>query len=137
MAEHTALVAKTVQQMVAEARGRIETLSPAEVAEEREVGALLVDLRESEERLQYGYIPGALPLPRGMLEFLADPTSAHHLPELDPARRIIVYCMGGGRSALAAHTLMQLGFQKVAHMAGGFQRWRLEGRAVEGVPRGG
>lgn len=125
-------VTKTAQQMVADARTRIEALIPTDVARELKLGALLVDLRETEERNQYGSIPGALHLPRGMLEFLADPTSPHYFPELDPTRRIIVHCMGGRRSALAADTLQQLGYTRVAFMEGGFHRWKSEGHPVQG-----
>ena len=67
---------KTVRQMVAEARERIQSLSVEEVASEIEGGgALLVDLREDDERLLEGVIPGSLYLSRGMIELSADPTS--------------------------------------------------------------
>src|SRR5437588_454298 len=93
---------RTVAQLIADARQRIENLSPEQVASEVEGGeVLLVDLREREERAQNGAIRGAVHAPRGMLEFYADPTSAYHRPEFDPARRTILYCASGGRSALA------------------------------------
>lgn len=125
-------VPKTAAQMVKEARSRIETLTPEQVAAELKQGAMLVDLRETEECAQHGVIPGALHFPRGMLEFWADPGSPYHRQEFDPDRRIIVHCMAGARSSLAADTLQQLGFKKVAHMDGGFERWSQEGRPVEG-----
>jgi hypothetical protein len=72
-----AVMARTVSEMVAEAKGRIENLSVEQMAREMESGdALVVDLREPEERAQHGVIPGALAAPRGMLEFWADPTSS-------------------------------------------------------------
>ena len=123
---------KTVKQMVTEARGRVESITPEQVAADVKQGAMLVDLRESEECTQHGVIPGALHFPRGMLEFWADPNSAYHREEFDPNRRIILHCMAGGRSALAADTLQQLGFKNVAHMDGGFERWNQEGRPVLG-----
>jgi len=125
---------KSAMNMVNEAKQRIENLTPAQVAEEMEGGdAVLIDLRESEERAAQGAIPGAVHAPRGMLEFYADPTLPYHRPEFDPARRVILHCAGGGRSALAADTLRQMGYAKAAHMDGGFKKWREEGRPVEPV----
>src|SRR5260370_38325014 len=88
-------------QLDGEAKQRIENLTCQQVADEIDDGALLlVDLREPEERVQNGAIPGAVHAPRGMLEFYADPTSAYHRSEFDPARRTILYCASGSRSAL-------------------------------------
>lgn len=109
------------------------TLSVGQVADELAGGALLVDLRETEERLRHGAIPGALHAPRGMLEFWADPTSPVHRPEFDPAARTILHCAVGGRSALAAATLQDMGYTNVAHVEGGFAAWKAAGRPVESV----
>jgi rhodanese-related sulfurtransferase len=123
---------KTVAHLVTEAKARVENLSPASViAELANGGALLVDLREPEERQQNGGIAGAVHAPRGMLEFYADPTSAYHRPEFDPARRTILYCASGGRSALAADALQALGYARVAHLDGGLKSWREAGLTVE------
>ena len=86
--------------------------------------AVLIDLREPEERAQNGAIPGAVHAPRGMLEFYADPTSPYHRPEFDPDRRVILHCASGGRSALAAAMLQQLGYARVAHLDGGLKAWK-------------
>jgi rhodanese-related sulfurtransferase len=59
-----------------------------------------------------------------MLEFHADPECPAHLPALDPAKRLVLYCGTGGRSALAAKTLQDMGFEDVASLAGGFGAWR-------------
>ncbi|MGH2615813.1 MAG: rhodanese-like domain-containing protein [Thermomicrobiales bacterium] len=124
--------AKTVAHLVTEAKARVENLSPASVGAEMAAGdVLLVDPREHEERQQNGCIPGALHAPRGRLEFYADPTSAYHRPELDPARRIILSCASGSRSALAAGALQGLGYARVAHLDGGLKAWREAGLAVE------
>ncbi len=73
---------KTAAAMVAEAKSRVENLPPARVASEIESGeALLVDVREADERVQNGVIKGAVHAPRGMIEFYADPTSPYHRPE--------------------------------------------------------
>ena len=125
-------MATTASEMVANAKQHIESLTVDQVARELESGeALLVDLREPEERAQHGSIPGAIHAPRGMLEFWADPTSAYHRPEFDPSRRVILHCASGGRSALAADTLQQLGYANVAHLDGGLKAWKEAGHPVE------
>jgi rhodanese-related sulfurtransferase len=126
--------AKTAAEMVREAKQRVENLTVEQVAAEMGKGnTVLIDLRESEERVQHGAIPGAVSAPRGMLEFWADPTHPHHRDEFDPARRVILYCASGGRSALAADTLRQLGYSNVAHLDGGFPAWKEAGRPVQEV----
>lgn len=127
-------MAKTAAELVAEAKGRIDNLDVAQTAAERDAGALLVDLREPAERSEHGVIPGAVHAPRGMLEFWADPTSAYHRPEFDPNRRIVFHCAGGGRSALAADALQQMGYTNVAHLDGGFSAWKAAGQPVEDAP---
>ena len=122
----------TTAQLIAEARGRIEHLSPSAVEAERDSGeVVLVDLRETEERAQHGSIAGAVHAPRGMLEFYADPTSAYHRFPFDPSRRTILYCASGGRSTLAADSLQRLGYTRVAHLDGGLKAWRDAGLQVE------
>jgi rhodanese-related sulfurtransferase len=66
-----------------------------------------------------------------MLEFYADPTSSYHRAEFDPARRIILTCAGGGRSALAAVTLQEMGYDNVAHLESGVNGWIAQGLPVE------
>jgi rhodanese-related sulfurtransferase len=122
---------RTAAELVAEAKRRIENLTPDQLAAELNRGdALLVDLREAEERSVKGAIPGAVHAPRGMLEFYADPTHEDHHVEFDPKRRTILYCAGGARSALAVETLQQLGYTNVAHLEGGFSAWSAAGREV-------
>lgn len=118
--------------MVAEAEKQVQNLTVDEAAQELEQGdAVLVDVREPSERAQSGYIAGAVEAPRGMLEFWADPTNPYHREEFDPSRRIILHCASGGRSALAAAALQNLGYDNVAHMDGGFKAWKEAGRPVE------
>ncbi|MGH8146768.1 MAG: rhodanese-like domain-containing protein [Rhodanobacteraceae bacterium] len=122
---------KTAAQMVAEAKATIENLTPDQVQAELAGGdAVLVDVRDAAERAQ-GAIANSVHAPRGMLEFYADPASPMHKPELDPARRVILHCASGGRSALAATTLHQLGYANVAHLDGGMKAWRAAGKPVE------
>lgn len=125
-------MATTAATMVSEAKQRVENLTVDQVSRELEgEEALLVDLREPEERVQQGIISGAVLAPRGMLEFWADPTSPYHRSEFDPSRRIILHCASGGRSALAADTLRELGYANVAHLDGGLKAWTEAGHPVE------
>jgi rhodanese-related sulfurtransferase len=124
---------KTAAELVAEAKQRVTNLTVNDVVAERESGdPLIVDVREPAERDENGSIPGAISAPRGMLEFFADPTSPYHRPEFDPNRRVILHCAAGGRSALAAATLQQMGYTDVAHLDGGFTAWKQAGQPVEG-----
>lgn len=121
---------KSAQDLVAEAKRQIENLNPDQVARELEEGALLVDLREPEER-QQSSIPGSIAAPRGMLEFYADASLPYHKEEFAPERRIILHCATGGRSALGAATLQQMGYENVAHLDGGIKAWQETGRPTE------
>jgi rhodanese-related sulfurtransferase len=125
---------RSAAEMVAEAKGRVQNLSPEQVAAEIDrADVTLVDIREDDERVQSGAIPGAVRAPRGMLEFWADPTSSYHREEFSPDRRTILYCASGGRSALAADTLQGMGYGNVAHLDGGIKAWKEGGRPVEEV----
>jgi len=117
----------TAAEQVSAARAEIENLSADVVATEIENGAVLVDLREADE-VAAGMIPSAIHIPRGMLEFRADPTSPYHDDRLDPSKRVVVHCASGGRSALAAKTLKDMGYDSVAHLDGGINAWRDSGR---------
>lgn len=126
------MTTKTAAHLVAAAKARTESLAPHDVVAELQRGnAILIDLREPGERVEHGVIHGAIHAPRGMLEFYADPTSAYHRSEFDPARRTILFCASGGRSALAAETLQTLGYTRVAHIRGGLKAWREAGLRVE------
>ncbi len=124
---------KTAMMMVAEAKGRIENLGNDDLASEIEAGALVVDIREQVEREQLGVISGAVHVPRGLLEFIADPDSPMHRADFDLDRRIVLHCATGGRSALAAVALKELGFSNVAHHEPGFSGWASDGRPVEEI----
>lgn len=120
-------------EMVAEAKNRVQNLTVDETARELESGdVLLVDIREPAETAQTGSIPGAIEAPRGMLEFWADPTSPYHREEFEPGRRVILHCASGGRSALAAAMLQDLGYTNVAHLDGGITAWKEHGKPVQG-----
>jgi rhodanese-related sulfurtransferase len=113
---------RTASQMVAAAVARVEQIEPAAAAEEyRNGGAVMLDIREPIEWERH--ISGAVQVPRGLLEFAADPSSPRHNAELEPTGRVIVYCRSGVRASLAAATLVELGYENVANLTGGISAW--------------
>lgn len=113
------------KQMLAEANAAIETVSVQDLPYLMEAGdVVLVDVRETVERESDGAIPGSIHVPRGLLEFKADPDSPVYNDEIDPEDRLILYCGTGGRSALAAKTLLDMGYSDVSSLAGGYAAWR-------------
>jgi rhodanese-related sulfurtransferase len=126
-------MAKGMRELLAEARARIEEIGTAEAERELRLGGgtLFLDVREPDE-FAHGHLPGALLVPRGLLEPKAAADSPARDARLaDRERPIIVYCASGARSALAARTLGELGFSKVRSLAGGLQAWAGEGRLTE------
>ncbi len=121
---------KTVMEMIGEARARVGSVAPPEAAEELAAGsAVLVDVRQSGE-WEHGHIDGSVPVPRGLLEFFADPTSPRHKEELDPGKKMVVVCHSGARAALAAATLQDMGYQEVAVLDGGIAAWTAAGLPI-------
>ncbi len=90
---------------------------------------MLVDVREPDE-LVSGTIEGAIIVPRGVIEFAADPAGSADSTVLDPGRRVVVYSATGARSALVVHALYALGYRDVAHLDGGLAAWVADGRPV-------
>jgi rhodanese-related sulfurtransferase len=123
----------TAKDLVAAARGRIHEISPAELRAWSAHDFALIDVREPEEYVA-GHLPGAINLPRGVLEFRIEThpalAGAANPACADRARPLVAYCLSGGRSALAADSLQQLGFGKVRSLAGGFEAWRAAGLPV-------
>jgi rhodanese-related sulfurtransferase len=128
---------KTIDQLLTEARDRLERLEPAEALAAQEAGALLVDTRSDDERRRDGVIPGALHIPRTVLEWRLD-------PETEPAyrnpyaggldRQLVVVCSHGYSSSLAAATLQELGFALATDVVGGFTAWKEQGMPVLPAP---
>jgi rhodanese-related sulfurtransferase len=125
-----------VREMVQEALASIEAVSARDVRDSLDSGQvdLVVDVREPKE-WEGGHVPGAINVPRGMLELRADPESPATDPTLsaDKDARVIVYCLKapGARSVLAARTLGSMGYSNVAAMRGGFEEWQAEGLPAE------
>ena len=127
------MTTKSAKDLVAEANRHVATLSGEEAA--KLVGqpdVVFVDLREGEELQKTGRVKGAVHVPRGFLEFQADPTSPTHKPELGSGKRLVLYCASGGRSALGAKALKDMGIENVAHVAGGFGALQQAGAPTEG-----
>ncbi len=120
--------------MVAEASARIRTYSVAEAtAKLGAEGVTFVDLRDPRELDRDGRIPGALHATRGMLEFWVDPESPYYRSVFGEDREFVLFCGGGWRSALAAATLLDMGFdhESVAHIDGGFAAWKKAAAPME------
>lgn len=126
-------MAKRLADFVADARRRIQEIKPDDLDEmiENHDDLLIVDVREPHEYAA-GHIPGALSVPRGLLEGAADLEFKHRNETLSQARArtVVTYCQSGGRSALAADTLKQMGFDKAHSLSGGLDLWQAEGMPV-------
>jgi rhodanese-related sulfurtransferase len=119
-----------VDELLAEARAELERVSPSETQAALAEGAVVVDIRPSEQRDRDGEIPGARVVARNVLEWRLDPGSDYRDPEVaQPDRQVIVVCNEGYQSSLAAATLRRIGLD-ATDMIGGFQAWRGEGLPV-------
>lgn len=122
-----------VKDMLAAANSEVPRISADEAKRMvREQNAIIVDVRDSAELAAQGKIPGSVNIPRGMLEFRADPTSQYHDANLSADRPVILHCASGGRSALSGVTLHQMGYKNVYNL-GGFKDWVDAGGEVEKV----
>jgi len=122
---------KTVQAMLAEADSIVPRISPDEA--KGLVGrpdVLFLDVREPAEVTTSGKVPGALAIPRGLVEFRADRTLPAHDAAFDRAQIVVAYCASGGRSALVGKTLKDMGYTDVRNL-GGFKGWVDAGGQVE------
>lgn len=120
----------TSAELVEAAKAAVPTVTPQEAARMmEEEGALLLDVRDAPELQASGAAIGAHHVPRGMLEFRADPASHLHDPEFRADRPIVTYCAAGPRGALAAKTLQDMGYTRVSTL-GGFKDWAAAGLPV-------
>src|SRR5271157_1594471 len=132
-ASRGAVMATSVKQLVEAANAVVPRITAAQAQELIAKGdALVVDVREASEVQQRGKVAGALHVPRGMLEFVADPESPYHDPRFEKGKTVIVYCASGGRSALAGQALEGMGFGEVYNL-GGFKDWADSGGAIDTV----
>jgi rhodanese-related sulfurtransferase len=118
-------VKKTVDDLLAEARAKLERVDPHEARAAVESGeALIVDIRADSQRAADGVVPGAAFIPRNVIEWRADPESGYADERLTGGRRVVVMCNEGYQSSLVAATLQELGLEDATDLAGGFQAWR-------------
>lgn len=128
-------MAKTLDDFVNEARRLVREIPPEEAKRLLDVpgheGWSFLDVREGDE-FAAGRLPGAHLVPRGFLEVKADLVHPKRDPFLaDRSRKLVLYCGGGNRSALAAVVLQEMGFRDVVSMAEGFAGWTKRGYDVE------
>ena len=116
------MVIKSPQTLVSEALQEVKTISTDEahkIFSDNQCN--LIDIRDIRELQNEGKVEGANHIPRGMLEFWLDPESVYFKEgKLDLNKEMVLFCAGGLRSALAAKSLKDMGFQKVSHIDGGF-----------------
>jgi len=122
---------KTAQQMVIEANAQVPAISPQEAKNLLgRADVVFLDVREPAEVAASGKVPGAIAIPRGLVEFRADPSSPLHDAAFDRAKTIVAYCASGGRAALVGKTLKEMGYKTVRNL-GGFKGWVDAGGEVE------
>ena len=116
------MVIKSSQTLVSEALKEIKTISSNEAHKMvKDNQCNLIDIRDIRELQKEGKVEGSNHIPRGMLEFWLDPDSAYFKDgKFDLNKEIVLFCAGGLRSALAAKSLKDMGFEKVSHIDGGF-----------------
>jgi len=118
---------KSSQTLVSEALKKIKTISPKEALKlSNDNECNLIDIRDIRELKKEGTIENSQHMPRGMLEFWVDPESPYSR-KIDPKKEIVLFCAGGLRSALAAKSLNEMGFEKVSHIDGGFTAMKTSG----------
>ena len=121
----------TLKQLMEAANAAVPKITPAEAREMIGKGnTLVVDVRDAPEVEKSGKIAGAVHVSRGMLEFRADPDSPYHDKNFSRDKTLILYCASGGRSALAAKALKDLGYAQVYNV-GAFKDWAEHGGEVE------
>lgn len=126
-------MARTIDEVLAEARGRLERIAPDRAHAEARGGAVLVDIRPAAQRAEEGGVPGALVVERNVLEWRFDPASDARLPvATGHDLRVIVLCSEGYTSSLAAASLQDLGLARATDVVGGFRAWRAAGLPTTG-----
>ena len=121
----------SVKQMLDAANAAVPRVTPVQAREMMTKGStLVIDVRDAPEVDKSGRVAGAVHVPRGMLEFRADPESPYHDKSFSRDKTIIVYCASGGRAALAGKVLKEMGYERVYNL-GAFKDWAESGGALE------
>ena len=121
---------RTIEQVLADSRARLDRLSPQQAQRAVSAGAVLVDIRPAAQRAAEGAIPGALIVERNVLEWRFDPASAARLPQASYDAHVIVFCSESYTSSLAAVALQDLGVRHATDLDGGFVAWQAAGLPV-------
>jgi rhodanese-related sulfurtransferase len=113
---------KSAQQLVQEAYSEVKTINTDQALTlVKENKCNLIDIRDVRELEKEGRVENSVHIPRGMLEFWIDPNSQYFKEgKLDLDKEMVLFCAAGSRSALAAKSLQDMGFEKVSHVEGGF-----------------
>ena len=120
--------ARSIAELLADARSRLHRLEPLEAAARWADGAVLVDIRPAAQRAAEGSVPGALVVERNVLEWRFDPDSDARLPEATGYDvEVVVLCSEGYTSSLAADALRSLGLHRATDVVGGFRAWAAVG----------
>ncbi|ORU94701.1 MAG: rhodanese [Cycloclasticus sp. symbiont of Poecilosclerida sp. M] len=123
-----------IKELCVNAEKQIETITVDDALSlYQDEQVVVVDIRDIRELYRDGKIPGAYHAPRGMLEFWVDPESPYHKPIFVSGKRLVFYCGGGMRSALATQTVQMMGLKKACHIEGGFAAWRKANFPIEDV----
>jgi rhodanese-related sulfurtransferase len=126
---------RTIDEVLADARARLERVTPVEAAARMARGAVLVDIRPAAQRAGEGEVPGSLVVERNVLEWRFDPLSDARLPEATGYDvDVIVLCSEGYTSSLAADALRSLGLHRATDVIGGFHAWLAAGLPTTGGP---
>jgi rhodanese-related sulfurtransferase len=129
-------VPRTVDDLLSEARATLERVTAQQARDELADGAVLVDVRTSEQRAEHGEIAGAIPIGLNVLEWRLDPASEwRDEAATDHDVRVIVFCQEGFSSSLAAARLQSLGLHRATDVIGGFEAWRDAGLPIDGGER--
>ena len=115
---------RSIDAVLADARSRLQRLTPAEAVAARAGGAVVVDIRPAAQRAAEGEPDGVLVVERNVLEWRFDPTSDARLPVADYDLQVIVLCQEGYTSSLAAAALQDLGVWRATDVVGGWDAWR-------------
>ena len=115
---------RSIDEVLAEARSRLDRLTPAEAVAARAAGAVVVDIRPAAQREVQGGPDGALIIERNVLEWRFDPASDAALPIADYDLQVVVLCQEGFTSSLAAAALQDLGLHRATDVTGGWAAWR-------------
>jgi rhodanese-related sulfurtransferase len=121
---------RSIDDLLAEARARLDRVSPLRASRAAREGAVLVDIRPAAQRAAEGEIPGALIVERNVLEWRFDPASGASLPQASYDLEVIVVCSEGYTSSLAAAALQDLGIRGATDLDGGFRAWQAAGLPV-------